>query len=83
MKRFAALIPASPHATRPVTSPYIDEAVLKIKSKTGINYDGERESCDGAVAQVVARNTGSQRFSLEGETLIENTGTDNNTDAVA
>ncbi len=91
MKRFvfpivllSLLLPATAHATRTVTSPYVEKGSLKLKSKTGITHDDERESRDGAVQQKFAIEYGfTDRFSLEAEGNIDNLGDDNNTDVTA
>lgn len=81
---FSSFIPATANATRTVTSPWVDEGTLKLKSKTGITHDNESRSRDGAVAQVFGAEYGfTDRFSLEGEGLIENKGDDDNTDVNA
>lgn len=81
---FASFVPGVAHATRTVTSPYVEKGTLKLKSKTGITHDDESRSRDGAIAQVFGAEYGiTDRFSLEGEGLIENKGDDNNTDVTA
>jgi hypothetical protein len=76
--------PQAAHATRTVTSPWVDEGVLKLKSKTGITHDDESESRDGALQQNFAAEYGlTERFSLEAEGIIENPGDEDDTSIAA
>lgn len=80
----ALFICAPAHATRTVTSPYVDEGVLKLKWKGGYTHDDERESRDGAHSHRLAAEYGvSKKLSLEAEGNVENPGGDDNTDVTA
>ncbi|MBI1328041.1 MAG: hypothetical protein GC136_10425 [Alphaproteobacteria bacterium] len=72
-------LPLNAHATRTVTSPYVDEGTLKLKLKGGVTHDDERAARDGAVAAKLGMEYGFKGFSLELEGDIENAGDDNNT----
>lgn len=77
------LIPAEAHATRTVTSPYVDAHTLKLKWKGGVTHD-ERESRNGAWSTKLSTEYGlNQIVSVEIEGDAENPGDRNDTDYVA
>lgn len=90
MKRFIALfsvfllIPSLAHATRTVTSPYVDEGVLKLKWKGGATHDDDSASRDGAWSSKVGAEYGfTNFFSVEVEGDAENPGNSDDTDYAA
>lgn len=71
----ALCAPLSAHATRTVTSPYVDQGVLKLKWKGGFTEDDKSASRDGAWQMRFTGEYGiTDRLSFENEYGIENAG---------